>query len=149
MTRATDGSVLGFDKIANLLEISQSKLFEHTATVQNVAKFTAQEQYVVMASVMGTEIGNGTTANQITLHKPHTDEYILVQITEEDDEVQYENLPEELQELLFNYSKEELLQDPVTVVKSIIRMQAALQGGRRALVDQLDEESKVEGNMTG
>ena len=63
--------------------------------------------------------------------------------------IKYVNLPEELQELLFNYSKEELLQDPVTVVKSIIRMQAALQGGRRALVDQLDEESKVEGNMTG
>ena len=37
-------------------------------------------------------------------------------IEEEGDEVRYVNLPEELQDLLYNFSKEELLQDPVTVV---------------------------------
>ena len=43
-------------------------------------------------------------------------------VQEGDDLVYYQGLPEELQEFLFNYSNEELLQDPVNVVQSIIRM---------------------------
>lgn len=47
---------------------------------------------------------------------------ITVKEAGDDGLVHFEGLPEELQEFLFNYSNEELLQDPVTVVKSIIRM---------------------------
>mmetsp|Transcript_33695 Transcript_33695/g.41545 ORF Transcript_33695/g.41545 Transcript_33695/m.41545 type:complete len:91 (+) Transcript_33695:353-625(+) len=90
-------------------------MFEHQANAEIVTQITA-DNYVVVES------GNAAETGQLKLHKPSTDEQIFVSIVEEGDVVQYRNLPEDLQEFLFNYSKEELLQDPITVVESIIRM---------------------------
>ena len=47
---------------------------------------------------------------------------ITIEESKEDGGVKFEGLPEDLAQYLFNYSDEELLQDPVTVLRSIIRM---------------------------
>ena len=52
----------------------------------------------------------------------------------------YTGLPEELTEYLFNYTNEELLHNPIDIVKSIIRMQAVIKGGMGGLIAMIDND---------
>ena len=52
----------------------------------------------------------------------------------------YHGLPEILAEYLSNYSNEELLENPIDIVRSIIRMHAVLKGGIGGLISVLDDD---------
>ena len=53
----------------------------------------------------------------------------------------YHGLPEILAEYLSNYSNEELLQNPIDIVRSIIRMHAMLKGGMGGLISVIDDDA--------
>ena len=53
----------------------------------------------------------------------------------------YHGLPEMLAEYLSNYSNEELLQNPIDIVRSIIRMHAMLKGGIGGLISAIDDDA--------
>lgn len=76
VTKCADtGSVLGFDKLAHLLEISEDKVQSHEETIQKVKSATSDNYVVILGDAA---FGN----NQITLHRPNTDEYIQVNVEE-------------------------------------------------------------------
>ena len=52
----------------------------------------------------------------------------------------YEGLPEDLAEYLSNYTNEELLQNPIDIVRSLIRMKAVLKGGMGGLISAIDDD---------
>ena len=85
----------------------------------------------------GGKVLNLTSLGTSTVH--------TVTIVEESDEangtqVLYNGLPEELKEYLVNYSSDELLQNPLTVLRSIIRMQAMITGGMNRLIEVIDAD---------
>ena len=57
---------------------------------------------------------------------------------EDGTQVLYNGLPDDLKEFLVNFSNDELLQNPLNVLRSIIRMQAMITGGMRGLIDAID-----------
>ena len=78
---------------------------------------------------MSEEFKNAEGKRQLNLQKDGSHIVITIEESGEDGQVSYAGLPEELQEFLFNYSNEELLQDPESVLQSIVRMQACFQKG--------------------
>ena len=60
--------------------------------------------------------------------------------------VKYTGLPDDLQEFLVNYRSEELLANPVEIVRSIIRMQAMLTGGMNQLLHTIDNDLELSGS---
>ena len=65
---------------------------------------------------------------------------ISVRVLDVDGEVRFEGLPDELKEFLGNFNAEEMLENPVVVVKSIIRMQAMLTHGMGGLFNMIADE---------
>ena len=61
------------------------------------------------------------------------------------EEVVYRNLPEPLLPFLANYSQQELLDEPLLVLRSICRMQVVLNNGGnvQTLLDSIQEEAKL------
>ena len=57
---------------------------------------------------------------------------------EDGTQVLYNGLPDDLKEFLVNFSNDELLQNPLNVLRSIIRMQAMITGGMGGLIDAID-----------
>ena len=55
--------------------------------------------------------------------------------------IKYHGLPEILAEYLQNYSNEELLFNPIGIVRSIIRMHALLKGGMGGLISVIDDDA--------
>ena len=58
--------------------------------------------------------------------------------SEDGTQVLYNGLPDDLKEFLVNFSNDELLQNPLNVLRSIIRMQAMITGGMGGLIDAID-----------
>ena len=115
------GELVGFEEICALLDIEES--YEHKTTALSVFHMT-KEQYTV-----SEEFKNAEGKRQLNLQKDGSHIVITIEESGEDGQVSYAGLPEELQEFLFNYSNEELLQDPESVLQSIVRMQACFQKG--------------------
>ena len=62
--------------------------------------------------------------------------------------MEYRGLPVELHELLFNFTNEELLANPLDIVHNVIRMNAMLAGGMRGLIATIDFEHPDEEEKT-
>ena len=63
-----------------------------------------------------------TGPRQITIEKQGSEELMIIDVEETVDRVEYRGLPEELKAFLINYTRDELLNEPLSIVTSIIRM---------------------------
>ena len=62
---------------------------------------------------------------------------------EDGTQVLYNGLPEELKEFVVNFSNDELLQNPLNVLRSIIRMKAMITGGMGGLLETIDDDQST------